>query len=151
MVATVTRNITTENNAEIAGRTPTTLRHSGQPVSRNSIALIGIASLEQCGHLLYSCMARVSSTCSVQSNLKAFGSSYTATIQNKNEDLTVTEVTIAVWDESNSAGRGSLPRPGESTRLVSLAADQSERRFIDRFRVYKYSDCHRAINVIDLS
>ena len=42
--------------------------------------------------------------------IKAFGSSYTATIQNKNENLTVTEVTIAVWDDSNSSTLREYPQ-----------------------------------------
>ncbi len=46
----------------------------------------------------------------LRARIKAFGSSYTATIQNKNENLTVTEVTIAVWDDSNSSSLREYPQ-----------------------------------------
>ena len=46
----------------------------------------------------------------LSARIKAFGSSYTATIQNKNEKLTVTEVTIAVWDDSNSSSLREYPQ-----------------------------------------
>lgn len=35
---------------------------------------------------------------------RVFGSSYTITFQNRNEHLTITEITIAVWDESDPSG-----------------------------------------------
>lgn len=46
----------------------------------------------------------------LSARIKAFGSSYTATIQNKNENLTVTEVTIAVWDDANSSSLREYPQ-----------------------------------------
>lgn len=46
----------------------------------------------------------------LRARIKAFGSSYTATIQNRNENLTVTEVTIAVWDDSNSSSLREYPQ-----------------------------------------
>ena len=46
----------------------------------------------------------------LRARIKAFGSSYTATIQNKNENLTVTEVTIAVWDDANSSSLREYPQ-----------------------------------------
>lgn len=46
----------------------------------------------------------------LSARIKAFGSSYTATIQNRNENLTVTEVTIAVWDDANSSSLREYPQ-----------------------------------------
>ena len=46
----------------------------------------------------------------LRARIKAFGSNYTATIQNKNENLTVTEMTIAVWDDSNSSSLREYPQ-----------------------------------------
>lgn len=46
----------------------------------------------------------------LRATIKAFGSSYTATIQNKNENLTVTEVTIAVWDDADSSSLHEYPQ-----------------------------------------
>ena len=46
----------------------------------------------------------------LSARIKAFGSSYTATIQNKNKNLTVTEVTIAVWDDANSSSLREYPQ-----------------------------------------
>ncbi|MDH3334632.1 MAG: hypothetical protein OEM30_09580 [Gammaproteobacteria bacterium] len=45
----------------------------------------------------------------LRARIKAFGSSYTAIAQNKNENLTVTEMTIAVWDDSNSSSLREYP------------------------------------------
>jgi hypothetical protein len=65
----------------------------------------------------------------LSTRLKAFGSSYTATIRNSNENLTVTEVTIAVWDESNSSTLREYPQ-----EVMIAPAESVESRFTVHYR-----------------
>jgi hypothetical protein len=59
----------------------------------------------------------------LRSTAKVFGSAYRVTIENDNPDLTVTEVTIAVWDDADSpASRKEYSEtvriPPQSSELV---------------------------------
>lgn len=65
----------------------------------------------------------------LRARIKAFGSSYTATIQNKNENLTVTEVTIAVWDDSNSSSLREYPQ-----EVMIAPMESVETRFTVHYR-----------------
>jgi hypothetical protein len=65
----------------------------------------------------------------VRARIKAFGSSYTATIQNKNENLTVTEVTIAVWDDANSSSLHEYPQ-----KVMIAPMESVETRFTVHYR-----------------
>jgi hypothetical protein len=65
----------------------------------------------------------------LRARIKAFGSSYTATIQNKNENLTVTEVTIAVWDDANSSSLREYPQ-----EVMIAPMESVETRFTVHYR-----------------
>lgn len=65
----------------------------------------------------------------LSARIKAFGSSYTATIQNKNENLTVTEVSIAVWDDSNSSSLREYP---QEVKIAPL--ETAETKFTVHYR-----------------
>jgi hypothetical protein len=61
---------------------------------------------------------------------KVFGDSYRVTVNNGNEDLTLTEVTIAVWDDTDSASVRS-----EHSEAVQIAPQSSaEVRYTVRYR-----------------
>ena len=56
----------------------------------------------------------------LRSKAKVFGSKYRVTIENGNTDLALTEVTIAVWDESDpAAGRKQYSEPVQIGPLAS--------------------------------
>ena len=65
----------------------------------------------------------------LSARIKAFGSSYTATIQNKNKNLTVTEVTIAVWDDANSSSLREYPQ-----EVMIAPMESVETRFTVHYR-----------------
>jgi hypothetical protein len=66
----------------------------------------------------------------VSAKAKVFGDSYRVTVNNGNTGLTLTEVTIAVWDDTDSA-----VAPIESSEVAQIAPQSSaEIRYTVRYR-----------------
>jgi len=66
----------------------------------------------------------------LSSKSRVFGDSYRVTIENRNPDLTLTEVTIAVWDSNDPA----TPRSEHSQSVRIGPQESAEVKYIVRYR-----------------